>query len=129
MEKNGTTADMKSLVTCSNKLVQDGFTENFKVGPSGLLAPSKEKVYKPEEVCILNFYRFEGASDPADNAILYAIETNDGLKGTLTDGYGPSADEDVTKFIQEVESIAKKTAIKPDEKVDTSAETETLGIP
>jgi hypothetical protein len=123
MEKNATTADMNSLVSCSNKLVKDGFTDNFKIAEQGLLSPEKEKVYKPDEVEIVNFYRFEGASDPADNAILYAIKTNDGSKGTLSDSYGPYADPQVAKFIQEVENISKKTIIKPEDKP------ETLGIP
>ena len=123
MEKNSTTSDMMTLVSCTNKLVQDGFTDNFKVGEQGLLSPDKEKVYKPEEVSIVNFYRFEGASDPADNSILYAIETNDGDKGTLTDSFGPNADPQVAKFITEVEEIHKKTSIKPE------STTETIGIP
>jgi hypothetical protein len=123
MEQVAHTEDMKSMVTCTNKLVNDGFTENFKVAEQGLLAPSKEKLYKPEEVSIANFYRFEGYSDPADNSILYAIITNDGVKGTLTDSYGPYADPEVTKFIKEVEEISKKTKIKPDD------DTETIGNP
>jgi hypothetical protein len=34
--------------------------------------------------------RFEGMSDPDDNAILYAISTKNGRKGILVDGYGIS---------------------------------------
>jgi hypothetical protein len=123
MEKNATTADMKTLVDCTNKLVTEGFTDNFKVSEQGLLSPEKEKLYKPGEVTIVNFFRFEGASDPGDNSILYAIETNDGTRGTLVDGYGPSADPEVAKFISEVEDIHKNTHINPDEKQ------ETIGIP
>jgi len=123
MEQVAKTEDMKSMVTCSNKLVQDGFTENFKIAEQGLLSPSKEQVYQPGDVSIVNFYRFEGYSDPADNAILYAIVTNDGVKGLLSDSYGPYADPQVAKFIQEVENISKKTRIKPED------ETETIGNP
>jgi hypothetical protein len=65
-------------------------------------------VYKPEEVKIKNFYRFEGESDPADNTILYAIETTSGERGTLTDAYGPYSDSHVAKFIQDVEDIEKR---------------------
>lgn len=119
MEQIAKTEDMKSLVACTNKLVQDGFTENFKVAEQGLLSPSKEQVYKPEEISIVNFFRFEGYSDPADSSILYAIITNDGVKGTLSDSYGAYADPQVAKFIQEVESIAKKTNINPEDKADT----------
>ena len=41
---------------------------------------------------IVEFYRFEGNSDPADEAVVYAIESNKGLKGVLVNGYGPSSD-------------------------------------
>jgi hypothetical protein len=116
MQKNATTADMKTLATCVNKLVLDGYTEDFKASESGLLSLQNEKIYSPEQVHIVNFFRFEGASDPADNSIIYVIETNDGVKGTLVDAYGPYADTKVNKFIEQVESITKKT-----EKHDSTA--------
>ena len=108
MITNATTEDMRTLASCVNKLVLDGYTENFQVKDEGMYSPSNNKYYKPEEVHILNFFRFEGASDPADSAILYAIETNDGTKGTLTDAYGPQADLEVEKFLKQVEDISKK---------------------
>jgi hypothetical protein len=108
MQQKSTTADMKTLASCLNKLVLDGYTEDFKVSERGLMSLQKERIFSPEEVRIANFYRFEGASDPADNSILYAIETTDGVKGTLTDAYGPYADSNVTKFIEQVEEISKK---------------------
>jgi len=40
---------------------------------------------------------------------LYAIETDDGTKGTLTDAFGPYADENVNKFLKNVEDIKKST--------------------
>ena len=109
MEKNATTEDMKTLASCINKLVRDGYDEDFKVAKNGLCGLHKEKCYQPDEVHIVNFFRFEGASDPADNSILYAIETDDGTKGTLTDAFGPYADENVNKFIKKVEDIKKDT--------------------
>ena len=109
MQKNSTTSDMKTLASCLNKLVLDGYTEDFKIGEKGLLALHLDKSYGPGDIHIQNFFRFEGASDPADNSILYAIETNDGTKGTVTDAYGPYADSQLTKFMAEVEDINKKT--------------------
>ena len=100
---------MKSLSSCSNKLREMGYTEDFQVDKNGLSTfGSGTKCYLPEEVRIVNFYRFEGASDPGDNSILYAIETNDGVKGTLADGYGASASDDVSRFIVKVEEIQKQ---------------------
>jgi hypothetical protein len=46
----------------------------------------------PEDFVIDKFYRFEGASNPDDSAIVYAISSKDGLKGTLVDAYGVYSD-------------------------------------
>lgn len=100
---------MKSLSSCINKLVFDGFSEDFKATDRGLTSVSDGKHYFPEEISIVNFFRFEGYSDPEDNSILYAIETYDGRKGTLVDAYGAYANPDVTNIIKQVESIQKKT--------------------
>lgn len=109
MQTNSTTEEMKSLATCLNKLVLDGYTEDFKAAERGLLSLQSERIYEPTQVHVVNFFRFEGASDPADNTILYVIETNDGVKGTLVDAYGSYADAKVTAFMAEVEDINKKT--------------------
>jgi hypothetical protein len=90
----------------------DGYTDSFKVTKQGLTSAAKDRSYTPEQVRVINFYRFEGESDPGDNSILYVIETHDGLKGTLIDAYGPYADAAVNKFMGEVEEINKKTEKK-----------------
>jgi hypothetical protein len=104
--------EMKTLASCLNKIVKDGYTENFQVTEDGshLRSLESEKQYKPDEVHIINFFRFEGVSDPSDSAILYVVETNDGAKGSLTDAYGMYADANIDKFIKEVEDISKKHA-------------------
>jgi hypothetical protein len=100
---------MKTLTSCTNKVKEDGYTEDFLVTKKGLTNYGESKtVYTPEQVSIVNFYRFEGASDPGDNTILYVIETDDGVKGTLVDGYGAYSDEEVSKFIAAVQAIEKK---------------------
>lgn len=103
------TEDMKTMASCLNKLVLDGYEEDFKAAENGLLGLHNEKIYSPQEIHVVNFFRFEGASDPGDNSIIYVIETNEGIKGTLVDAYGPYADLKVNKFMQEVEDISKKT--------------------
>jgi len=101
---------MKTLASCLNKALKDGYTENFKITEQGLQSLETEKLYTPEQVQIVNFFRFEGASDPSDSAILYIIEANDSAKGTLTDAYGMYADPNIDQFIKEVENISKKHA-------------------
>jgi hypothetical protein len=110
---NDKATEMNTLSACMNKALQDGYTDNFKVVGQGLFAPSTEKSYRPEQVHVINFYRFEGESDPSDNSILYVIETDDGVKGMLNDAYGAYADEAVNKFMRQVEDMNKKV-IKED---------------
>jgi hypothetical protein len=100
---------MKTLSSCSNQMKEEGYKEDFQVTKKGLTTFSETKYYQPEDVSIVNFYRFEGTSDPGDSSILYVIETNDGTKGTLVDSYGAYSDSDVSKFIVAVEEIQKKT--------------------
>ena len=108
MQQQSTTGAMNTLADCVNKLVADGYTGNFKVDEKGLLADNG-KHYKHSQVHIKNFFRFEGASDPGDSSILYAIELEDGTKGTLTDAYGSYDDALIGKFIKQVEDMEKKT--------------------
>jgi len=109
MENTASKEEMKTLASTLNKLVLEGFTEDFKASEMGLLSLKGEHRYSPQEVHVVDFFRFEGDSDPADSSILYVIETNDGTKGTLSDAYGPYADPNVTKFMKQVEDITKKT--------------------
>jgi hypothetical protein len=102
-----TTGIMNTLTERTSKAVKNGYTENMNVNRHGLYVGTSKKIYSPADVRIVDFYRFEGESDTADGAILYLIDTNDGLKGTLVDAYGTYADGNVNKFIIEVEEITK----------------------
>jgi hypothetical protein len=109
MEVHNEKTQMKTLSESMNKLHAEGFTANFMVEEGKLKVIDTEKEYSPEDVKITNFYRFEGESDPADTSILYAIETNDAVKGIISDAYGVYADIEVSKFIDAVEEIMKRT--------------------
>jgi hypothetical protein len=106
---NTTLPQLKDMTTVTQKMQQDGYTHNFKATEEGLLqSVDTEEVFRPEQVKIINFFRFEGMSDPEDNSILYVIETDNGLKGTLVDAYGPYGDDNLEEFIKAVENISKK---------------------
>ncbi|WP_276132014.1 hypothetical protein [Polluticoccus soli] len=107
-EANDKATEMNTLTACVNKVVKDGYIDSFKVTSRGLYSCSTDKYFAPGQVKIVNFYRFEGESDPADMSILYVIESASGEKGTLVDAYGPYADENVSKFMREIEEVNKK---------------------
>ena len=99
---------MKSLATCLSKMVTEGYTEDFQITEQGLESLHKHSNYTPEQIQVVNFFRFEGMSDPDDNAILYVIKTDDGTKGTLIDAYGIYMEPKISTFMKEVENIQKK---------------------
>ena len=100
---------MTSLTTVEKKLNGQGYTKDFTVKEGRLCTLDEQdpNTYSPEETTIVDFFRFEGESNPDDMAILYAIETADGTKGTISSAYGTYANEDVDQFILRVESLGK----------------------
>ena len=99
----------RSLVKVEEKLSKDGFTADFRVAEGRLhtMDNDRSKSYAANEVTIVDFYRFEGESDPDDMSILYAIETNDGVRGTISSAYGVYADTDTDEFLKQVEDLGK----------------------
>jgi hypothetical protein len=80
-----------------------GFTASFVVKDGALRLGNGSRAYQPGEVTIREYRRFEGTSDPDDMSIVYAIETADGVKGTLVDAFGVYASPGVTAFMEQVE--------------------------
>jgi hypothetical protein len=75
-----------------DRLARRGFTDGFRVVDGGLQVLSSGKPLRPDDVVIREVYRFEGVSDPDDMAVVYAIESSTGVRGTLIDAFGVYAD-------------------------------------
>lgn len=71
-------------------LQQRGFTVDFNLSENCLVCDTGK--YEADDFEIVEVYRFEGNTDPSDEAIVYAIESKNGIKGVLVNGYGISAD-------------------------------------
>ena len=89
---------MTTLSEITNKLKAEGYTEDFNLQGSCLQCQSSLIQVFPHEFKVDKHYRFEGLSDPGDEAVVYAISSAKyNLKGTLVNGYGiysePLADE------------------------------------
>src|SRR5437762_721742 len=91
-----------TLAGAIEDLDERGFTEHFVLRNGRLRALNTGKNFAADQVVIAEHYRFEGISDPDDMAILYAIETRSGLRGTLTDAFGVYSDPRIGDFIDEV---------------------------
>ncbi len=67
-----------------------GYRVDFSLTENCIIC--NEEKFRPEDFEIVETYRFEGESDPADEAVIYAIESKTGLKGILVNGFGIYAD-------------------------------------
>jgi Fe2+ or Zn2+ uptake regulation protein len=76
-----------------------GYVDEFNFKDKYLFCNDKGIQFNPQELKITEVYRFEGATDPEDSSVVYAIESELGLKGVMIDAYGVYADEQKTAFI------------------------------
>ena len=77
-----------TLTEAINDLKARGYTADFNLRETQIECTSLGRKLSPAEFEITEVYRFEGETDPGDELVLYAIESTDGLKGTLVNAYG-----------------------------------------
>ncbi|CAM4066984.1 hypothetical protein FLAN108750_08675 [Flavobacterium antarcticum] len=88
-----------------NGLIGVGYIHDFNMHEECIVCRQTNDSLSPEDFQIDKVYRFEGASNPDDQAILYAISSPKySLKGVLVNGYGISNDENTSKLIELLET-------------------------
>jgi hypothetical protein len=96
---------MTTLTEIINKLKKEGYTEDFNLKENCLECQGNPIQVYPDEFVVDRHYRFEGESDPADEAVVYAISSDKHqLKGVLVNAYGMYSDtlaDDMVKALQE----------------------------
>jgi hypothetical protein len=85
-----------------NTLKNEGYVLDFNLKTDCVECNSPDIKLYPDNFVIDKFYRFEGASNPDDSAIVFAISSKDGLKGTVVDAYGVYADSLTTEMIKKL---------------------------
>lgn len=81
-----------------NKLNELGFTIDFNLEENNFVRyPEK---FGNALFEIVDVYRYEGNTDPADEATVYAIQSKAGSKGVLVAGYGMAGDECTTMILE-----------------------------
>lgn len=91
-----------TLSEAINDLQKNGYDIDFNLTEDQLESKALKQKWKPEELTVVKFYRFEGDSNPSDNSILYLIETKDGKKGMLVDSYGAQRSAISSEMIQKL---------------------------
>src|SRR5436305_14836439 len=78
-----------TLLDALNGLKHRGYTIDFNLAFDHVICNETDVCLSPAEFEITEHYRFEGASDPDEESVVYAIQSKDGLqKGTLVSAYG-----------------------------------------
>ncbi|HLV40948.1 MAG TPA: hypothetical protein VKY37_01620 [Brumimicrobium sp.] len=113
MNINNLDENFGTLSETINALIKLGYIHDFNIKEECLICHSTDNVLSPKDFQIDKVYRFEGASDPDDNSILYAISSiNSDMKGVLVNGYGISSSASTSKVIERLrtneEHISKK---------------------
>jgi len=96
-----------------NDLAKRGFTHDFNIHKEAdcLICNSTMTQLSPDEFEILETYRFEGETDPADEMIVFAIASKKhNLKGTLLNAYGIYADTSTSKIVEKLSNFISPDA-------------------
>ena len=86
-----------------NSLKARGYTKDFNIAFDKLICHETNDLLNPHEFEITEVYRFEGESNPSDEAVVYAVESKEGkIKGVIVNAYGlyadPISDEMIKKL-------------------------------
>jgi hypothetical protein len=92
----------ETITEALNDLKSRGYTNDFNLKQNAMYCEALNRFYDLTQLQLTETYRFEGDSDPGDAAILYALISRDGVRGTFLNGYGVYADADSDTFLQQL---------------------------
>jgi len=89
-----TLADAPDTVTEAVALLRAGdYSADVELDGGGFTCPVCGAAHRLEQGVVERMYRFEGPSDPADEAIVLGVRcATCGRRGVLVSAFGPSAD-------------------------------------
>ena len=77
-----------------------GYSESFHAVTGGL-ADTQGRFHRPDNLVVDDVYRFDQASDPDQQVVVYALRDPDaGIRGTYVVSYGPGASPLDTEVLQ-----------------------------
>lgn len=96
-------AEMETMLEAIERLRSNGYRTDWYAQNGHLHCRGCQLTTDPSRVVVDDIVRFEGDSDPGDEAILFALGTSDGHHGIYITAYGPetpTADLDVVAALQ-----------------------------
>jgi hypothetical protein len=86
------TYNYASVSVALNELKELGFVYDFNINDSEFKA-------NPHDFEILHIYRYEGNSNPDDEATVYGIQSKSGKKGVFVSGYAANSESPAARFL------------------------------
>ena len=93
----------ETVVAALDGLKARGYSMNFNIAFDKINCKENDICLNSDEFEIVEFYRFEGDSNPADEDVVYAVESKDGvIKGVITSAFGMYADAASTEMLRKL---------------------------
>jgi len=74
-------------------LAREGYVDDLRICRDGIAARDHDEAHPVHSTIVDHTFRFEGPSDPADEAIVLGVQCTEwGSKGVIVAAYGPDAD-------------------------------------
>ncbi len=84
-----------TVLEALNDLKEKGFTLDFNL--------HKERIIRnPKQFEVKHVYRYEGNTDPSEEATVYGIESNSGEKGVFVSGYSANSNDEVDQVLHNI---------------------------
>ncbi len=81
-------------------LASKGYVDDFRLAAEGIVDSGTSEVHPRESAVVDYTFRFEGESDPGDEAIVLGVRCGGGgRKGVVVSAYGPDADPEHTALL------------------------------
>lgn len=83
---------METMSEAIARLGAAGYSSSYVAVDELLRCRDCQRVFDPASLTSDEVVRFEGVSDPADSAVLFALRSADGHRGLYAVAYGPDTD-------------------------------------
>lgn len=104
-----------TVTSAIDALRKEGFINDFNFCEDHIVCG--ETTLKIDDLDIKVLYRYEGNSDPADEATVYGLQSIEGLKGILVLGDETDSDETSTEILKKLH-LKKNRSRKLNLKID-----------
>ncbi len=105
-------AAMETLSQAINRLITTGYAGIFRPTGQHLVCGRCDTHVDPATMAVDEIVRFEGVSDPDDQAILYALDAECGHRGLYTAAYGVDASSDDIAVLLALPNVSSSASVE-----------------